>query len=311
MSVRGGLGRSDHCMSNQIWDSEHLNLPGFAIATALASDATVRPVFGLGRNTSMPYDFPRPTGLTGGLNQAGGLITGRGLVHVVDPDFKNMYLDNWFLGVQRAVGREITVEADYLGSRGQNAYRKFDINRFNGDMLDGRFDPILPGFSNINYTESTDQSTFHGGTVAIKVNRTGLEVGASYTFGKATDYSSSFSAAGRPDAYGLPDQDKGPADFDVRQKFVMSANWILPSPASGLARALGGGWQSRGPCSGKPARRSRSSASIAGSSPSETPRATSSATAAAISTRTISRATTARTCRRSGARRAASRMTTS
>jgi Carboxypeptidase regulatory-like domain len=246
MSVRGGLGRSYDRMSNQIWDSEHLNLPGFAIATALAGDATVRPVFGLGRNTSMPYDFPRPTGLTGGLNQAGGLITGRGLVHVVDPDFKDMYLDNWFLGVQRAVGREITLEADYLGSRGQNAYRKFDINRFNGDMLDGRFDPILPGFSNINYTESTDQSTFHGGTMAIKVNRTGLKVGASYTFGKATDYSSSFSAAGRPDAYGPPDQDKGPADFDVRQKFVMSANWILPSPASGVARALGGGWQVAG-----------------------------------------------------------------
>ncbi len=198
MSVRGGLGRSYDRMSNQIWDSEHLNLPGFAIATALASDATVRPVFGLRRNTSMPYDFPRPTGLTGGLNQAGGLITGRGLVHVVDPDFKNMYLDNWFVGVQRAVGREITVEADYLGSHGQNAYRKFDINRFNGDMLDGRFDPILAGFSNINYTESTDQSTFHGGTVAIKVNRTGLKVGASIRSARRPTIPARFRRPGAP-----------------------------------------------------------------------------------------------------------------
>ena len=146
MSVRGGLGRSYDRMSNQIWDSEHLNLPGFAIATALASDATVRPVFGLGRNTSMPYDFPRPTGLTGGLNQAGGLITGRGLVHVVDPDFKNMYLDNWFVGVQRAVGREMTVEADYLGSRGQNAYRKFDINRSTATCWTGDSTPSCRAF---------------------------------------------------------------------------------------------------------------------------------------------------------------------
>ena len=77
-------------------------------------------------------------------------------------------------------------------------------------MLDGRFDRILPGFATINYTESTDQSHFHGGTVAFKVNRTELNLGGAYTFGKATDYSSSFSAAGRPDAYGPPDQDEGP-----------------------------------------------------------------------------------------------------
>jgi hypothetical protein len=246
MSIRGGLGRSYDRMSNQIWDSEHLNLPGFAIASVLASDPTARPVFGLGRNNQMPYDFPRPIGLTGGLNPFGGLANGRGLVHVVDPNFKNMYLDNWFVGFQHALGRTMAVEADYLGSRGRNAYRKFDINRFNGDMLDGRYDGILPGFSQINYTESTDRSDFHGGTVAFKVNRAAVKLGAAYTFGKATDLSSSFSAAGRPDAYGLPDQDKGPADFDVRQKIVLSANWLLPSPAGGLARALGGGWQLAG-----------------------------------------------------------------
>ena len=246
MSIRGGLGRSYDRMSNQIWDSEHLNLPGFAITTALASDPVVRPVFGLGKNKEMPYDYPRPSGLTGGLNQYGGLINGRGLVHVVDPDFKDMYLDNWFVGVQRAIGSSMAVEGDYIGSRGSNAYRKFDINRFNGDMLDGRFDGILPGFAGINYTESTDRSTFHGGTVAVKVNRPALKFGAAYTFGKARDNSSSFSAASRPDAYGPPDQDRGPADFDVRQKLALSANWMIPSPADGLARVLAGGWQLAG-----------------------------------------------------------------
>jgi Carboxypeptidase regulatory-like domain/TonB dependent receptor len=246
MSIRGGIGRSFDRMSNQIWDSEHLNLPEFASVVALSSDPVVRPVFGLGRNHEMPYDFPRPTNLTGGINQFGGLINGRGLVHVVDPNFENMYLDNWFVGVQRSVGSTIAVEADYIGSRGSNAYRKFDINRFSGDMLDGRFDGILPGFSAINHTESTDGSTFNGGTVAVKMNRADLQFGAAYTFGKATDRSSSFSAPGRPDAYGPPNQDKGPADFDVRQKLALSANWDVPSPSDGLARALGGGWKVAG-----------------------------------------------------------------
>ena len=76
-----------------------------------------------------------------------------------------MYLDNWFVGVQRAFGR-IAVEADYIGSRGRNGYRKYDINRFNGDLFDGRFDGIIPGFSNVNFTQSTDESTYHGATFA-------------------------------------------------------------------------------------------------------------------------------------------------
>ena len=49
MSIRGGIGRSYERMSNQIWDSEHLNLPGFATTHDQRSDVA-KPVFGLGRN---------------------------------------------------------------------------------------------------------------------------------------------------------------------------------------------------------------------------------------------------------------------
>ena len=118
MSIRVGWGRSFERMSNQIWDSEYLNLPGFGTTTATTNDPVVRPVFGLGQSLEMPYNYPRPAGLTGGLNEHGGLINGRGLVHVVDPNIDTMYLDNWFVGVQRAVGRSVAVEADYIGSRG-------------------------------------------------------------------------------------------------------------------------------------------------------------------------------------------------
>jgi hypothetical protein len=165
---------------------------------------------------------------------------------VVDPDVGNMYLDNWFVGVQREVGRNIAVEADYIGSRGRDAYRKWDINRFNGDLFDTRFDGILPGFSAINYTDASDESSFQGGTFAVKLNRAVIQAGAAYTVGKATDFASSFSAAGRPDAYGPPEQEEGPADFDVRQKLAMYANWSLPEPESGFARAFLGGWMLSG-----------------------------------------------------------------
>jgi hypothetical protein len=203
----------------------------------------VRPVFGLGRNTAVPYDYPRPSGLTAGLNQYGGLLNGRGLVHVVDSGTKPMYLDNWFLGVQRSLARNIVVEADYIGSRGRNAYFKWNINRFNGDLFDGRFDGILPGFAAINYTDSTDESSFHGGTVSAKVMGRDLSFGGSYTFGRATDFSSTFSPPQRPDAYGPADQDKGRADFDVPQKVALWSIWMIPGPPSGVAKAILGGWQ--------------------------------------------------------------------
>jgi Carboxypeptidase regulatory-like domain/TonB dependent receptor len=246
LSIRGGIGRSYDRMSNQIWDAEYQNLPAFATLSATVQDPVVRPVFGFGRNTSVPYDYPRPSGLTAGLNSHGGLLNGAGAVHVVDSDTKPMYLDNWFLGVQRSLWQNVVVEADYVGSRGRNAYRKWDINRFNGDLFDGRLDRILPGFAAINYTDSSDQSSFHGGTISAKVLRNDLSFGGAYTFGRSTDFSSTFSATQRPDAYGAPGQDKGRSDFDVPHKVSLWSIWEIPGPESGIGKAIFGGWHATG-----------------------------------------------------------------
>ena len=245
MSVRGGIGRSYERMSNQIWDGEYQNLPGFATLSATQFDP-VKPVFGLGTSTTVPYNYPRPSGLTAGLNGQGGLINGRGLVHVVDSDVDPMYLDNWFVGVQRSITPNIVIEGNYIGSRGRSAYFKWNVNRFNGDLFDGRFDGLMPGFAAVNYTDSTDESSFHGGTIAAKMMRADLSFGGSYTFGRSRDFSSTFSAPQRPDAFGPPGQDKGPSDFDVPQKVALWASWQVPEPGRGIAKAIFGGWQASG-----------------------------------------------------------------
>jgi hypothetical protein len=245
MSIRGGVGRFYERMSNQIWDSEHVNLPGVGFASVTIFQA-VKPLFSLGKSPTLPYGYPYPVGLTAGVNQYGGLLNGTGAVHVVDGNIGTMYLDNWFLGVQRGIGRYMVVEANYIGSRGGNMYVKRDINRFNGDLLDGRLDRILPGFSNINYTDATDKSHYHGVALGLRVNRKDVNLGVAYTLGKAIDRSSSATPPQRPDAYGPPDQDEGPSDFDVRHKLAVSLNWKLPGPSSGAAKAVLGGWQLAG-----------------------------------------------------------------
>jgi hypothetical protein len=157
-----------------------------------------------------------------------------------------MYLDNWFVGVQRGIGKHMVVEANYIGSRGGNMYTRWDINRYSGDLLDGRLDRILPGFSAINYAQAIDKSHYNGVAVGLKVNRSDINLGFAYTLGKATDRSSTATPPQRPDAYGPNDQDEGPSDFDIRHKVAVSLNWKLPGPSSGAAKAIIGGWQFAG-----------------------------------------------------------------
>jgi hypothetical protein len=245
MSVRGGFGRFYNRMSNQIWDSEHQNLPGYANASTTINQP-VKPLFALGSNNVLPYGFPFPVGLTAGVRPNGGLVNGTASVVAADDDTATEYTNNWFLGVQRALGKHVVVEANYVGSRGRDMYYRWDVNRFAGDLLDGRLDRIMPGFAAVNYMQAVDRSNYDGGNLSVRVQRQDLNLGAAYTFGRARDHSSSFSGTQRPDAYGPNDQDEGSSDFDVRHKLALSLNWTLPSPSGGAARAILGGWQIAG-----------------------------------------------------------------
>ena len=248
MSIRGGVGRFYERMSNQIWDSEHQNLPGYG-STSVSIFQPVQPRFALGTSNTLPYGFPYPVGLTAGVNQFGGLLNGTAGVVSADGDMPVMYLDNWFLGVQRGIGKYMVVEANYIGSRGNNMYYRWDINRFSGDLLDGRLDRILPGFAGIQYARAIDESHYNGLALGLRLNRTDVNLGVAYTLGKAVDRSSSATvgpATQRPDAYGPDDQDEGPSDFDTRHKLAVSLNWNIPGPSGGAAKAILGGWQIAG-----------------------------------------------------------------
>src|SRR5439155_21708075 len=147
---------------------------------------------------------------------------------------------------QRGIGQFLSAEADYIGSRGRNMYLRYNVNRFNGDLFDGRFDGIIPGVSSLLFGQSIDKSHYNGATFALRGNRGDVQLGAAYTIGKAIDFSSTATPPQRPDAFGPPEQDDGPSDFDIRHKLSISGNWRIPGPSTGAARALLGGWQVAG-----------------------------------------------------------------
>jgi hypothetical protein len=134
------------------------------------------------------------------------------------------------------------VEAAYIGSVGRKLYQEYDVNRVNGDLLDGRLDRLNPNFGVIGYAQANGNSSYHGATVSVKKRFTqGLDFQVGYTYGKAIDTSSSF---GR----GLNIFDplrlylnRGRADFDVRHKVASSIVYDIPSPR--FLDKLFGGWQ--------------------------------------------------------------------
>jgi hypothetical protein len=93
------------------------------------------------------------------------------------------------------------------------------------------------------YGQAIDKSHYNGATVSARVNRTDIQFGGAYTIGRATDYSSTITPPDRPDAFGPASQDKGRSDADIPNKLSLHANWRIPGPSSGIAKALAGGWQ--------------------------------------------------------------------
>ena len=159
-----------------------------------------------------------------------------------------MYLDNWFLGVQRALGgsRRRRGRLPRL-ARPQRVpqVRHQPVQRRHAGRAVRRHPAGLRGDQLHGVDRPEHVPRRHGRRADEPAPL--CSSARAYTFGKATDYLQLvLGGADGPDAYGPPEQEKGPADFDVRQKLALSANWKLPSPGDGALRAIAGGWQLAG-----------------------------------------------------------------
>ncbi|MBO0724241.1 MAG: carboxypeptidase regulatory-like domain-containing protein [Blastocatellia bacterium] len=246
MSIRAGVGVFYDRFAGQFFHDAQTFAPVFGLATARKDTPPVVPVYGLSASTQSPWQFPVIPNLQVGLDPKGGLLGVPDELSNADPNMKTQYSINWSLAVQYAFARDYVVEAAYIGSVGRKLYQEYDVNRVNGDLLDGRLDRLNPNFGVIGYAQANGNSSYHGATVSVKKRFTqGLDFQVSYTFGKAIDTSSSF---GR----GLNIYDplrlylnRGRADFDVRHKVASSIVYDIPKPKF-LGRGLGkvfDGWQ--------------------------------------------------------------------
>jgi len=237
-------------------------------ARALAPDAiegVIQPSNKIG--TQILYDIPVPFNpeFARGLNASGGVLSRPGepsirtTGFVVNPNIKTQYTEGWFLNAQHRIGSAWIVELGYVGTHGVNLERIEDVNRFTGDLLDGREDRINPNFGVLLFVTNGVTSSYHAFTAEIRRElRGGLSVQANYRWSKWLDTSSDTSTGQFQDnsepGKGAQDVaclkcERAPSLFDIPHRLSASVVWApagLHGRGAGAVGALTRGWQVSG-----------------------------------------------------------------
>ena len=172
-------------------------------ARALPPDAlqgVIQPGNKIGTQILYEYPVPFNSEFARGLNSQGGVISRPGeppirpTGFVVNPTIKTQYSQSWFLNLQREFINGWIVELGYTGTAGINLERIDDINRFAGDLIDGREDRINANFGTLLFVTNGVSSNFHAATAEVRRGfRRGLSVQLNYRWSKWIDTSSDTS----------------------------------------------------------------------------------------------------------------------
>ena len=249
MAIRGGYGLSYDRLMNLPTENYRHSPPLRASVTLGQQFGTPQFTYSLG-DADAPYlGYPVDPALKVGLDPRNGIIGARVSLTTVDPNLESPFMHNWFVGVQREIWLGIVADLNYLGSAGRHLHNAYNINRYVGDLLDGRFDGFNPSFSSINMVTSTSRSDYQGGTLQLRRNfRQGFMLQGAWTFGQAkNDADVAVGNTAFQDAANIG-ADRSVAGYDVAHKLALAGVWELPflKDSTGWKKGLLAGWQLAG-----------------------------------------------------------------
>ncbi len=244
-SLRGGYGMGYERNFGNVTFNVIQNPPNYAVVSLFAP-------------TDVPY-LPIFRTVEGPLGGTGQTTIPATSTRNVDPDIVNSYAHFWSAALSHELFKRTTLSVEYVGSAGQDLYSLSNINRAGaGAYYLGDANPNArlrtTQYTNMNTRANGGRSRYHGLVTSLAFSRLadwGLDVRGTYTYGRAKDnLSSTFSDSNNNFNLGFldpfdPDLDWGWADFDVRHRATVSGIFELPffKHSTGLARTLGGGWQ--------------------------------------------------------------------
>ena len=215
---------------------------GRTVIRAAYAIMTDQPIIGLGTPlaTNPPYAFPvsfSPTAAVPFVSFANAFALSGGSVapYSVAHSYKDAYVSEWNFNVQQQLGNNYGLMVGYMANKGTDLNIARNYNEFINGLRPfpalSASSPIDPGkpLSNITVYESDGNSNYNALWIELQKHFSrGLQFSGSYTFSKSLDYNSrNHQGVTVQDSYNLRN-DYGLSDFDVRDRFVLSAVYDLP-----------------------------------------------------------------------------------
>ena len=256
-AIRSGFGIAYQEPFSNLWSN------GSRFDPPDTARVTEEPVYGVGTNINYTFPFEPSPDFAALPPLANGGVPGLDIrLYGTDPNLRSAYTEQWFFGVQHQFLRDYGFSVNYVGTHGVRGYTREDYNRFAGDICnaitcDEYNNRLNPGWGAEYYTSNESNSIYHGFNAQLrKSDSHGLMWTANYTFGKVLDNVTEgnlgdyFNVNAYAAAYtgvqdiANPNADRGPSEFDVRQRFTLSAVWTLPSMTHRhVLNHILGGWQ--------------------------------------------------------------------
>ena len=250
--VRGGYGiyyvPFDRAGSE---DELALNPPAFINNNIALASTALQPVFQL--DSGFPSTFLNPADINDQFLH----------IRATNPNDPRSYNQQWSLGVQREIMRNLFVEADYVGSKGTHLLTLSDLNQYvhNGSqvLLNAQNQPMLPypNFGLLEYSQNNGNSSYQGLDFTLQRKFTnGLSFNLAWTYSKSIDDTAEELSVYGSNAFSQISNNltgwRGLSDFNVPQHVVFS--WVYELPfgkgkaflSNGAAAKIFGGFQVAG-----------------------------------------------------------------
>ncbi len=196
------------------------------------------------------YYFPPPPGFSFQIGPAGNIVGTRVSVGGMDTNPKQPTTQDYTFTIQRRLGGNFVVEADYLGTHSTHLYTQTDINRFAGNLIaNGSLTRLNPYFGSIIYgqTIGTSKANIFSFVVARRFAH-GWSAQAIFSKGRALDADSSndngVANGQRIQNVANINGQWGRADYDVKNRVALDSVWEIPTPfRSGILKQTLGNWR--------------------------------------------------------------------
>jgi hypothetical protein len=176
----------------------------------------------------------------------------------IDPNFRTAYVQQWSLGVQRELFKDVALDVSYLGSAGSKLPRFVNWNQCAAPCTQAT--RPFPDWTDIFARASDAASNYNSLQVRLEKRFSqGFSLLSSYTFSKSIDNApgistSSDASSDTPQNLLDPRAERGRSDYDVTHRYVLSTTYELPvgrgrhflRDAPGVVDAILGGWELSG-----------------------------------------------------------------